>query len=217
MTRRRRVHRRALCERAAARQRTPFSSRCPEVPGAGTVDERRRGGPSLRGTDSNFFPRKERYARMRTARRLAGLSEPPVSDAIVRRFFGDDHVVDVALAQALRGDPDEPALLRSSSMVFAAGVAHAGAQAPDELGDDRARASRGRARGLRCPRARASRRPRRPDRSDPCCRASSRRSSPCLGTPCSCGPGRGRARRALRRCRRTASRSSRWRRRRRWP
>src|SRR6188768_2461827 len=45
-----------------------------------------------------------------SARRGEGVATRPPSrllDAVVGRFLGDDHVVDVALAQALRRDADE--------------------------------------------------------------------------------------------------------------
>ena len=45
-------------------------------------------------------------------------------------------------------------------------------------------------------------------RSGPSTLCASRRASPCRGTPCSCAPGRARARPATRRCPRRASRSS---------
>src|SRR5512144_886180 len=55
--------------------------------------------------------------------------------AVVRRFLLDDHVVDVALLEPRRGDPDEPRLHAQLADVPAAEVAHAAAEAADELED----------------------------------------------------------------------------------
>ena len=59
----------------------------------------------------------------------------PLFDVVVRGFAGDDHVVDVGFAQAGVGDADEARFLWSSSMVAQPQIAHAGAQAADELVD----------------------------------------------------------------------------------
>ena len=55
------------------------------------------------------------------------------SHVVVRCLLRDDDVVHVALAEALAGDADELALLAKLLDVVAAGVAHAGTQAPDQL------------------------------------------------------------------------------------
>src|SRR5580698_3363568 len=55
---------------------------------------------------------------------------------VVRSFFRDDDVVHVALAQALGGDPDEPRLRPELLDALAARVAHAAAEAADELVED---------------------------------------------------------------------------------
>ena len=106
--------------------------------------------------------------RPRPARRQVRRSSPALLHPVVGRLFGDDHVVHVALPEPGRGDAHEAApCARSSSMVRAARVAHAAAQAADQLVDVHGQASPCRARGLRCPRARASRRPRPPGSSGP--------------------------------------------------
>ena len=140
------------------------------------------------------------------------------SCAVVRRLAGDRDVVDVALAQAGAGDAHEGAVLLHLGDRAVAGVAHRRPQAADQLVDDVAdrplvRHAALDALGHQLQRARSlpagnSGRP---------SRAPSRRSSPCRGSICSCGPGRGRPRPGSRRCRRTASRASRNRRRRRSP
>src|SRR4051812_37456135 len=56
---------------------------------------------------------------------------------VVRRLFRDDHVVDVALAEALRGGADEPRRGAEVLDGLRAGVAHAGAEAADQLVEDR--------------------------------------------------------------------------------
>src|SRR5476651_1042974 len=55
---------------------------------------------------------------------------------VVRRLAGDRDVVDVALAQAGRGDADEAAVALHLSDGAAAGIAHRGAQTADQLVDD---------------------------------------------------------------------------------
>src|SRR5207237_697607 len=55
--------------------------------------------------------------------------------SVVRRFLRDDHVVDVRLFEARRADADEARLFLELADCAAAGVAHAGAQAADELRD----------------------------------------------------------------------------------
>src|SRR5579885_2957214 len=52
---------------------------------------------------------------------------------IVRSFLRDDHVVDVRLLESGGADADEARLLVKLADVAAARVAHAGAQAADEL------------------------------------------------------------------------------------
>src|SRR5512141_3513143 len=54
---------------------------------------------------------------------------------VVRRFLLDDHVVDVALLEAGRRDPDEARLHAQLGDRLAAEVAHAAAEAADELQD----------------------------------------------------------------------------------
>src|SRR5690606_10806975 len=58
---------------------------------------------------------------------------------VVRRFLGGGHVVHVALAHAGRRTANQPGLALPPGDVGAAAVAHAGAQAADELVDDRRR------------------------------------------------------------------------------
>src|SRR5258707_6581909 len=53
--------------------------------------------------------------------------------AVVGGFAGDDDIVDVALAEAGRSDAHEFAALHQRLQVFGADVAHAAAQAADEL------------------------------------------------------------------------------------
>ena len=45
---------------------------------------------------------------------------------VVRGFLGDDYVVDVALAEACGGDPQEPGFLLEFADVAGAAIAHAG-------------------------------------------------------------------------------------------
>src|SRR5690349_17111858 len=61
------------------------------------------------------------------------LLKSPLFQAIVGSFFSDNHVVDVALAQAGRGHAHELSALPQFLDRSAAAVAHSGAQAPDEL------------------------------------------------------------------------------------
>src|SRR6266705_5537978 len=56
---------------------------------------------------------------------------------IIRCFFGDDHVVNVALAQARRCDPNESRLLMELGDRSAAAIAHSGAQSSNQLVDER--------------------------------------------------------------------------------
>ena len=139
---------------------------------------------------------------------------PPLLEPVVRRLLRDEHVVHVALAQ-----PAPARRARSARRVAARRacaqptVAHAGAQAADELLDDERRARPCTARGPRCPRAPASCRARRPPRPGcsgcGCPRArASPRASPCRDTACRCGPGTGSSRPGSPRCRRTGRRSS---------
>src|SRR5262249_53538955 len=58
-------------------------------------------------------------------------------DAVVRRFFGDDDVVHVAFAHARGGGAKELGVALQGGGVPAPAVAHAGAQAADELMDHR--------------------------------------------------------------------------------
>src|SRR5512141_3136809 len=64
--------------------------------------------------------------------RLAG---PELFHPVVRRFFRDLHVVDVALAHAGRGDANQLRLALQRGDVGRAAVAHARAQSADELMD----------------------------------------------------------------------------------
>src|SRR5262245_18476982 len=59
------------------------------------------------------------------------------ADTVVRRFLGDGHVVDVALAHTRVRDPDEFRPRAHLVDVGAAGVAHRGPQAAGELVQDR--------------------------------------------------------------------------------
>ena len=122
---------------------------------------------------------------------------------VVGGFLGDRHVVRVALVAPGGGDPHEAGAVRKRVERGGAGVAHAAAQAADELVDDVAeRAGVGR-RDPRCPRARAcgvgradaptTGRWRSGRRRGP----ASRPSSPCRGSSCSGGPRTARSRRGL--------------------
>src|SRR5262245_53098790 len=71
-------------------------------------------------------------SRMRTTSRP---SPALLFDGIVGRLLGDDHVVDVALAQAGRGDAHEARLLAQLVDALAPHVAHPRAQAAEELVD----------------------------------------------------------------------------------
>src|SRR5262249_22983206 len=62
----------------------------------------------------------------------------PASGPVVRRLFGDEHVVHVALAKTLTGNLDELRLLLQLGNRTRAGVTHSGAKTADELRDDRA-------------------------------------------------------------------------------
>src|ERR1035438_7401605 len=59
----------------------------------------------------------------------------PLLDMIVGRLPGDDHVVDVTLAQAGAGDAHKLGFLLQFRDAAATQIAHAGAQAADELED----------------------------------------------------------------------------------
>ena len=66
--------------------------------------------------------------------RLCGeLAPPPSAHPIVRRLFRDDDVVHVALVEALRRHADEPRVLAELRNRARARVAHAGAQAAEQL------------------------------------------------------------------------------------
>src|SRR5512133_1248560 len=67
-----------------------------------------------------------------------GEGEPPrrLVDPVVRRFLRDDHVVDVALAQAGGGDADELRLGAKLADVPAADVAHPAPEPAHELEED---------------------------------------------------------------------------------
>src|SRR5262249_30038174 len=56
---------------------------------------------------------------------------------VIRRLFGDDHVVHVALAETLRRDANESRALLQLADRTRADVAHAGAKTSDELIENR--------------------------------------------------------------------------------
>src|SRR5918995_5558817 len=58
------------------------------------------------------------------------------ADTVVRRLFGDRHVVDVALAHARVGDAHEGRPCAHLFYRAAAGIAHRGTQAASELMQD---------------------------------------------------------------------------------
>ena len=110
---------------------------------------------------------RRRITIRRPPRRDAGQPDAALLEAVVRRFLGDDHVVDVALAHAGRRDPrrscaSRPQLRRScrsrSSPCRPAGRRPAGGPWPPRCPCT--------ARGPRCPRARACRRRRSSSRSN---------------------------------------------------
>ena len=108
----------------------------------------------------------------RLERYLVQLFQP-----VIRRFLGDDHVVDVAFAQPRGGDAQEAWLLLQFANVAAAAIAHARSQAADQLIDQIRQAGLYKARGPRCLPAPASRWG--PARSDRNCPAPWRPSNPC--------------------------------------
>ncbi len=73
-----------------------------------------------------------------TAQASAGhhcLSQRTLLQPVVRRFAGDDHVVDVAFAQACLGDADELSPLLQFLQIRGAAISHPASQPPDELLD----------------------------------------------------------------------------------
>ena len=68
---------------------------------------------------------------------LAWVAErPTLLNPIVGGFFGDDDVVDVAFAEAGGGDAEEAGFFLHLADVACAAVAHAAAEAADELVDE---------------------------------------------------------------------------------
>src|SRR5665213_2086550 len=66
---------------------------------------------------------------------IQNLGSRPLLDMVVRRLPGDDHIVHVTFTQSGAGDAHELRLLLQFRNVGASQVAHAGAQAADELED----------------------------------------------------------------------------------